>query len=67
MVRNPEKRSFILLGVDDPLQINLVCGDQILEKTMQEKVLGVTLDHKLNFATHLLNITKNAKKFNTLT
>ena len=53
MVRNPEKRSFMLLGVDDPLQTNLVCGDQILEKTIQEKVLGVTLDNKLNFATHL--------------
>ena len=32
LVRNPEKRSFMLLGVDDPLQTNLVCGDQILEK-----------------------------------
>ena len=31
-------------------------------------MLGVTLDNKLNFATHLLNITKNAnKKFNALT
>ena len=66
MVRNPEKRSFMLLGVDDPLQTNLVCGDQILEKKIQEKLLGVTLDNKLNFATHLLNISKNAKKFNAL-
>ena len=65
IVRNPEKWPFVLLGVEDPLQTNLVCGDQILEKTMQEKVLGVTLDNKLNFATHLLNITKS--KFNTLT
>ena len=32
MVRNPEKSSFVLLGVDDPLQTKLVCGDQILEK-----------------------------------
>ena len=31
-------------------------------------MVGVTLDNKLNFATHLLNITKNAnKKFNALT
>ena len=67
MVRNPEKSSFMLLGVDDPLQTNLVCGDQILEKTIQEKVLDVTLDNKLNFAAHLLNITKNANKFNALT
>ena len=33
-----------------------------------QKVLGVTLDNKLNFATRLLNITKNTnKKFNALT
>ena len=68
MVRNPEKCSFMLLGVDDSLQTNLVCGDEILKSSKQEKVLRVTLDNKLNFATHLLNITKNAnKKFNALT
>ena len=52
-----------MLRVDDPLQTHLVCGDQIPEKTIQEKVLGVTLDNKLNFTRHLLNITKNANKF----
>ena len=67
MVCNPEKRSFMLLGVDDPLQTNLVSGDQILEKTIQKKVLDVTLDNKRNLATHFLNITKNANKFNALT
>ena len=30
MVLNPEKGSFMLLGVDDSLQTNLVCGDEIL-------------------------------------
>ena len=62
MVCNPEERSFMLLGVDNPLQTNPVWGGQILEKTIQEKVLGVTLNNKLSFATHLLNITKNANK-----
>ena len=57
----------MLLRFDYPLQTNLVRDYQILEKTIQEKVLGVTLDNKLNFATHLLNITKNANKFNALT
>ena len=38
MVRNPEKRSFILLGFDDPLQINLICGDQILENKTGKSV-----------------------------
>ena len=68
MILNSDKCSFILLGVDDSLQTNLVCGDEILKNTKQEKVLGVTLDNKLNFATHLLNITKNTnKEFNALT
>ena len=57
----------MLLGVDGSLQINLVCGDEILKNTKQE-LLGATLDNKLNFAIHLLNITKNAiEKFNALT
>ena len=30
----------MLLGVDDSLQTNLVCGDEIVN-TKQEKVLGV--------------------------
>ena len=48
----------MLLGVHDKLQTNLACG----------KVLGITFDNKLNFATHLSNITKNANiKFNALT
>ena len=52
MVFNPEKCSFLLLGVDDSLQTNLLCGDEILKNTKQEKVFGVTLDKKFNFATH---------------
>ena len=58
----------MLLGVDDVLQTNLVCGNETLKNSKQEKVLGVTIDNKLNFATHLTNITKNTNsKFNALT
>ena len=60
MVRNPDKCSFTLLGVDDELQTNLVCGNETLQNSKQEKVLGITIENKLNFAPHLLNITKNA-------
>ena len=68
MVLNAEKFSFMLLGDDDSLQTNLVCDDKILKNTKQEKLVCVTLDNRLNFATHTLNITKNAnKKFNALT
>ena len=37
MVLNPDKCFFMLLGVDDSLQTNLVCGDEILKSTKQEK------------------------------
>ena len=58
----------MLLGVDDELQTSLVCGNNTLKNSKQGNVLGVTIDKKLSFATHLLNITKNANiKFNALT
>ena len=68
MVLNPDKCSFMLLGADDELQTNLVCGNETLKNSKQEKVLGVTIGNKLNFLTHLSNITKNANIiFNALT
>ena len=58
----------MLLGVDDELQTNLVCGNETLKNSKQENVLGVTINNKLYFATHLSNITKIANiKFNELT
>ena len=58
----------MLLSVDDKVQTNLVCGNETLTKSNQEKVLGVTIDNKLNFLSYLLNITENAiSKFNALT
>ena len=36
MLLNPDKCSFMLLGVDDSLQINLVKGDEFL-KTQNTK------------------------------
>ena len=41
MVLNLEKCSFMLLGVDDSLQDNMVCGDEILKNTKQEKVFAI--------------------------
>ena len=68
MVLNPDKYSSMLLGVDDEPQTNLVCENETLKNIKQEKVLGVTIENKLNFTTHLSNITKNVNiKFNALT
>ena len=60
MVLNPDKCSFMLLGADDELQTNLVCGNKTLKNSEREKVLRITIGNKLSFATHLSNIAKNA-------
>ena len=58
----------MLLYVDDELQTDLVCRNKTLKNSKQDKVLGVTIDNKLNFATHPLNFFKNANiKFSSLT
>ena len=47
--------------------MNLVCGNKTLINSNQGKVLGVTIDNKLNFIWYLVNIIKNASsKFNAL-
>ena len=67
MVLNSDQCFIMSLGIDDELQSDLVCGSEMLKNSKQEKVLGVTIDKRLNFATHILNITKNANiKSNTL-
>ena len=43
MVLNPDKCFFMLLGVDNELQTNLVCGNETLKNSKQEKVLGSLL------------------------
>ena len=61
-----DKYSFMLLSVDDELQIDSICGNETQQ--IVEKVLGVTINNRLNFGIHLLNTTKNANsKFNALT
>ena len=60
--------SFMLLGVDDTPQTNMACENETLKNSKQGKVLRSTIDDKIVFATHLLNITKNGNiKFNSLT
>ena len=55
----------MLIGGDNELQTNLMCGNETLENSKEEKVLGATIDNKLIFPMHILNITKNAnRKFN---
>ena len=53
IVLNLEKYLFMLLDVDDYCKPTWYAVIKFLIKTIQEKVLGVTLDNKRNFAAHL--------------
>ena len=46
MVFNPEKCSFIILGVDYEIQTILACVNEILKNSQQENVLGITIDKR---------------------
>ena len=67
LVLNSDKCLFVLLGIYDKLQTDLVFRKETFKSSKQEQVLDVTIDNKLKFARHLGNITKNANsKFNGL-
>ena len=67
MVLNPGKCHFMLFGVKENEQFDLICNDITLKHSSHEKILGVTIDNKLSFDEHIINICKTAnKKLNAL-
>ena len=58
MVLNPEKCSFILLGVDDSLQTNLICGDEILKHLLN---ITKNANKKFNTLMRFQKYTTNIK------
>ena len=61
MVLNPGKCHFMLFGVKENDQFDLICNDITLKHSSHEKILGVTIDNKLSFDEHI-NICKTANK-----
>ena len=62
MVLNPGKCHFILLGVKENEQFDLMCSDSTLKHSSHEKMLGLTIDNKLSFDEHIINTYKTANK-----
>ena len=57
----------MLFGVKENEEFDLICNDIALKHNSQEKILGVTIDNKLSFDEHIINIGKTAnKKLNTV-
>ena len=67
MVLNPGNGHFMLFGVKDNEQFDLICNDITLKYSSHGEILGVTIDNKLSFEEHIINTCKTAnKRLNTL-
>ena len=67
MVLNLRKHHFMLFGITENEQFDLMCNDITLKHSSDEKMLGVTIDNKLSFDEHIGYICKIAnKKLNAL-
>ena len=57
---------FVLFGVKENEQFDLIYNDIMLKHSSHETILGVTIDNKLSFDEHVINICKTNKKLNSL-
>ena len=56
-----------MFGVKENEEFDLTCNDITLNDSSHEKILGITIDSKLSFDEHIINIWKTAnKKLNAL-
>ena len=66
MVVNPKKCHFMTLGNRKNL-CNFSFDDIIIKNSLSEKILGLTIDHNIDFSDHITNICKTAnQKVNSL-
>ena len=66
LILNPDKCHYMTLGGGQAYE-NFTCEDTIIEKSQEEKILGVLIDDKLSFKAHITNICNKAnQKLNAL-
>ena len=66
MILKPDKCYFLTLGFQD-VQPNFSYDNITVKNVSEEKILGITIDNKLSFKSHLKNICKKVyEKLNAL-
>ena len=60
MKLNTDKCHFLVLGRNSNQQVTINVGDSVIENTEEEKLLGVVVDKRLNFETHVSKLCKKA-------
>ena len=59
MVLNPGKYHSIVIGDDNPSN-KIILNDNEIASSNEEKLLGILLDRKLNFASYITSLCKKA-------
>ena len=57
MKRNTDK-CYLIVSIDEPMEIRV--GESLIKSSTYEKLLGVKIDNKLNFDTHVKGLCKKA-------
>ena len=60
MVANPEKFQLMFLGLKDDPKLCIDINGNVVQMTDSVKLLGITIDSKLNFKQHVQSICKKA-------
>ena len=61
MVLNPDKFHFMTLGLQDK-NFNFHYENIVIRSSAEEKILGITIRNKLNFKSHIINISTVANQ-----
>ena len=59
MVLNPDKCHYTVIGDDNPTQ-RITLNNNEIASSNEEKLLGILLDNKLNFDSHITSLCKKA-------
>lgn len=62
MVANPEKFQIMFLGVDDNADISFTLDNNTIFGSNSVKLLGIRIDHKLSFSSHIEEVCKQASQ-----